>query len=268
MLTTRRNSVRAMSVAALASVTILLGTGVAEAGSVSSSWGYINNVFGKSYKGYANVGYNQWGGSYFHLQTQNNGNVAAGWMGAQVRTYKESALCDGSSISYNPNAASVETAYGLVKCGAGNYKAQGNAYVWNGNGYNSYASPVTPFVYIPANMSGGATPLTQSDSRAVVPNASDSVQFSRNAKNESFGSAAFATSPAAEPDLIEAVGTNGVKGYVRRTDLEQTAKTPAEATRQSNTDRTILLYASDGSTRIGRFVLHHLVVPASARTGG
>lgn len=240
---------------------MVAAAGVAEAASVTSSWGYINNVYGKSYKGFANVGYNQWASSYFQIQTQNGLNVASGWMGAQVRTYRETTLCDGSSIEYNGAAAHSETAYGLVKCGAGNYKANGIGYVWNGNGYNSATFPTTPYLYVPANMATGtaqASPLLRTSLEQTAQPAG-TLPFGHNARHETFGSAAAATTVADEPDLIEAFGDSGAKGYVLRKDLEKLPSSPSVA-RSVSGGTKIALYDSSGITRLGWFTLHQSVV--------
>lgn len=57
-------------------------------------------------------------------------------------------------------------------------------------------------------------------------------------------------------DLIEAYATNGELGYVRATDLNQDlAADPAEALSQDVAGHRIPIYAVDGTTVIGEFVV-------------
>lgn len=61
-----------------------------------------------------------------------------------------------------------------------------------------------------------------------------------------------------EPDLILATGENGIKGYVKKVDLEgPQPKTPAEAVIISKVakSREIPLYDVDGETIIGKFIV-------------
>lgn len=80
-----------------------------------------------------------------------------------------------------------------------------------------------------------------------------------NARGMTYGSALNATSLTNEPNLIEAIGTNGKIGYVRAADLnppESSGPAQAMAQQQSGeSSRVIPLYASDGVTVIGQFVL-------------
>jgi hypothetical protein len=65
-------------------------------------------------------------------------------------------------------------------------------------------------------------------------------------------------SPENQPDLVEAIGTNGVTGYVRSSDLQPAAPTsPADAVKRQAAAgaRSIPLYAVDGTTVIGSFEL-------------
>ena len=58
------------------------------------------------------------------------------------------------------------------------------------------------------------------------------------------------------PDLIEAIGTNGIIGYVRASELRQ-ATAPAgslEEARDGSQALVLPVYLSDGTTRIGEFL--------------
>jgi hypothetical protein len=85
--------------------------------------------------------------------------------------------------------------------------------------------------------------------------------YPKNASGQTYGSAAKATTPQNEPDLILVVATNGKTGYAKRTDLEPpSAANPAQAVaaQKANTASNavrapIAVYESDGKTVIGQF---------------
>ena len=57
-------------------------------------------------------------------------------------------------------------------------------------------------------------------------------------------------------DLVLAYGTNGQIGYVRAVDLDEPIpKSPEEAANYRTTDKSINLYAEDGVTIIGQFMI-------------
>jgi hypothetical protein len=95
---------------------------------------------------------------------------------------------------------------------------------------------------------------------APAPHNQVGTEWPKDARGLTYGSAADARSPQDEPDLIQTMATNGVTGYVLKTDLDgPTPKTPEEALRQqaaqAGTERVIPVYQSDGVTQIGVFVI-------------
>lgn len=128
--------------------------------------------------------------------------------------------------------------------------------------------------------------LVAEDGTATTP--MPAPTYSTNANGESFGSAADAASPAAEPDLISVITTNGLtpqeaaaltpsevadtragggeQGFVRKAELDKAngsdVKTPAEAVEWMRTgaleDHVVTVYKSDGVTPIGQFVVYGL----------
>ena len=78
-----------------------------------------------------------------------------------------------------------------------------------------------------------------------------------NASGQTYGSGAGVSKISQEPDLMRAVGTNGKVGYVYSSELNgPQPKTPQQAVAlDSRGPRTIPLYASDGKTVIGSFVI-------------
>jgi|GEM_PF-4561749 hypothetical protein len=62
------------------------------------------------------------------------------------------------------------------------------------------------------------------------PNLGPAPVYPTNENGETYGSSAHANSLETEPDLIAAVGIDGTKGYLRKTDLYmEMPKTPEEA---------------------------------------
>ncbi|MGJ4845910.1 hypothetical protein [Leifsonia sp. Le1] len=103
--------------------------------------------------------------------------------------------------------------------------------------------------------------LVAADGTPTTPKAEP--KFKANARGLTFGSAMSATSPTNEPDLILVVATNGLEGYVLKSDLHKAEGTgfasPAEALAWQASiqgkDQTLSVYTSDGSTVIGEFVV-------------
>jgi hypothetical protein len=81
--------------------------------------------------------------------------------------------------------------------------------------------------------------------------------FPKNKNGKTYGSAADATSPENEPELIKAWGVDGNLGYVRSSDLYgEKPNTPEEAIAKQNKqtgDIVIPLYDSNGENIIGSF---------------
>lgn len=176
-----------------------------------------------------------------------SGFADAGTIGASAELYDQygnvvatapRTVNDNSSNYCNSLLASINTQK------SENYYATGFTYVWTGNSYDEEATYKTPLI-------------------------SSANSYSLNESGQTYGSAMFAESIDARPDLMAAVGNNGVSGYIYSAELEkENPKTPAEALAAQEmydaliTDwdgeapiiiRTIPLYASDGKTVIGEY---------------
>lgn len=107
---------------------------------------------------------------------------------------------------------------------------------------------------------GASSAAGSGDDRIRVSEKSLS-DFPRNANGMTFGSSLEARTPADEPDLIASWGTKGELGYVRTSDMQGVQpRTPAEAIaltekRMTEGPTAIPLYAEDGPTVIGEFIL-------------
>ncbi|MEK4510512.1 hypothetical protein EJP82_23655 [Paenibacillus anaericanus] len=89
-------------------------------------------------------------------------------------------------------------------------------------------------------------------------NPTKAPNYPKNENGQTYGSAADATSPETEPDLIRAVGVDGTVGYVLKKDLDgEQPKTPEEAIAIQNSrppdGYDSPLYDVDGKTVIGVF---------------
>ena len=84
-------------------------------------------------------------------------------------------------------------------------------------------------------------------------------EYDVNDNGETYGSALSDYTIGVEPDLISAIGTNGIKGYVKSTDLTPNYNSPEEAIEEqmvANGDtRIIPLYDYNGTTILGEFEL-------------
>lgn len=109
---------------------------------------------------------------------------------------------------------------------------------------------------VAASTAGVITYVLDTGTSAATPH----LHYQKNAKGETFGSAKDANGNVAlEPDLISVVATNGNLGYAKKTDLEGSSAamptSPAEAATYSPRATTIPVYASDGTTVVGSFVI-------------
>lgn len=125
-----------------------------------------------------------------------------------------------------------------------NYYAKGYSYVWDGKRYVGEPTYKSPLI-------------------------SSGTSYSVNQFGQTYGSALYADTFDERPDLMAAIGDDGVAGYIYTDDLKsENPKTPAEAVARqemyealiANWDgqeaivvRTIPLYESDGRTVIGDY---------------
>ncbi len=195
-------------------------------------------VNGRDYKFYATAG-NTSGSPWARTNLVcESGSVPEGYMGVLAGLYNSNGtLIKQSSWYYNAN---VQFGIGVYAhgSGSGHFYSYGKVAIYNGNGYNTYYTSKSPNV--------AATSL------ASFNNIAD---YKLNDTGETYGSGLNEIISGELPDLIEAYGTNGALGYVRREDLQlEPAHTPKEALKQQNNRiRIIPLYDVDGKTTIGTF---------------
>lgn len=92
-------------------------------------------------------------------------------------------------------------------------------------------------------------------------------QYEKNSNGQTYGSASLAANLNEQPDLIDALGVDGTRGYVYKKDLnDEVPKTVQEALQQqamalkSSGNRQIPLYDKDGKTVIGVFEISGFAV--------
>lgn len=82
-------------------------------------------------------------------------------------------------------------------------------------------------------------------------------EYAKNQSGETYGSLSKAETDIDAPELISAVGTNGVSGYIRRGDfVRPLPQSPEQALAEQATRplwRTMPLYEKDGQTVIGEY---------------
>ena len=81
-------------------------------------------------------------------------------------------------------------------------------------------------------------------------------RYSVNENGQTYGEGPFPAGKDQEPDLIKAIGENGVVGYIKNSDVTASVSSPEEAiAHQKEIEeigyQSIPLYESDGTTVIG-----------------
>lgn len=180
------------------------------------------------------------------LETAGHVTVPQGNMGSQPTLYEEGGKSLATtSMQYSDTATyyyfrNTDTARFTDYVYAG-----GLARIYNGGGYDTVIAPDTAHVLNSALMTQLADTL---DSNG---------QYPVNAQGQSYGSGLLANTVGHAPDLISAVGVDGVEGYILRTDTDPEITTREGAllhTAIANQNLTIPLYDEECNV-IGTFEL-------------
>lgn len=109
---------------------------------------------------------------------------------------------------------------------------------------------------------GGGAVFTATGQAAAPADAALGLPFALNANGDSFGSS-LGLSPTQFPDLIEAYGDDGTRGYVRSTDLlgpdlslDDVLRLPSVNGSRTTAAHQIPLYSLDGRTVIGTYTVY------------
>ncbi|MEG0614756.1 MAG: hypothetical protein RR540_03290, partial [Oscillospiraceae bacterium] len=110
----------------------------------------------------------------------------------------------------------------------------------------------------------GLNPVIYSDSNHTIAQpVNEQAVFSTNQRGETYGSSVNISSCEDWPDLVAAVGDNGIEGYIRTSEsMGDKPSSPEEALenqeariKSGNVTRTINLYGADGITVIDTFTI-------------
>lgn len=175
------------------------------------------------------------------VQAQNGKTVPAGYLKAKAFLYDAAgSLCKSTVIQTNTTAANylVVAAPGLT--GSGEYYSRGEVSLYLDSEYTTVTAS-TPADGETDVMKTLKTTLDQDGGYPV------------NALGQTYGSLLLSHVVGYKPDLIAAVGTDNVKGYVRTDELDPYTATPAEAVALAASDSVLPLYDRSGKV-IGTFV--------------
>ena len=122
-------------------------TGVAYAGSAYSATGYFS-IAGRNYSNDAGIHTNHVNNHRAHASTgidHSGGNLPSGYMGAlpMRRNSSGALLCQGTYY-YNDGPASGISNVGCFINNHSTYSSKGATRAWNGSGYNSYWTFLSP----------------------------------------------------------------------------------------------------------------------------
>lgn len=185
-------------------------------------------------------------------------SAPTGYMGGHGRLFTSTGTlwCSGL-ITYNTAAVSNHYNYSPRTYIAGLYYAQSRAFFYNGDGYDAYTGYTSPILTLISTPSSSYDSIINSAER-VLDEICSRTSYEKNENGETYGSALSAETIGVEPDLIAAIGTNGVEGYVRSSDFATGVMSPEEAIVYMDNlsdSISIPLYDVNGSTVLGEFVL-------------
>lgn len=177
------------------------------------------------------------GGFHIATEVRTYDSVPAGYMEAIARIFNANGQMLKNERRSNGSYESSVTAYFeyYTYSGARCY-SKGKVNLYNGNGYDAHYCTQTP---------------------TLQPASYVTTQVQVNDNGEIYGSEYFLNQIGVQPDLISAVGENGLSGYVKESDLNPEFRTPEELLEfeEKNEMHIIPLYLEDGETVIGSFVI-------------
>lgn len=183
--------------------------------------------------------------------------VGAGQLGTRPRLYNENGgLITTSLWAYNvaPGTGNMQNIGGTVGVSPGYYNSRGEGCVYNGSGYVYFNYNRTANIWAPSTKSGSVS--TDEDVSTFIQ--MSKVEYKINENGQTYGSELFAPSRECVPDLILAVGFDGTEGYIKKDELYSVIDLSYEEVISGVNiqDTFIPLYASDGRTVIGKFLIH------------
>lgn len=189
----------------------------------------------------------------------NGVNVPVGYMGSMARLFNNSGNLEvASKMTYNPVKVSSFYVYSNAVSKVGTYYSHSIGEFYNGNGYDRFTGYQSPKLQITSAKSINAFFGNEIESSVVIEALKLKSEYDVNNNGDTYGSALSEQTIGVEPDLIAAVGTNGLNGYVKAVDLTPEVNSIEEGLEQmqsNNATRTIPLYDVEGITVIGQFDL-------------
>lgn len=179
-------------------------------------------------------------------------SIGAGKIGARARLFKSGALCEAVDYEYNFYSATEWAVRTTNTCGSGSYNSHGFVAVWN-----EATSTYGEYLTFPSNPLSWKAPSTATSRSVAPPTVSESDRATGvNTRGQRFGSADTDGTKGEDLDLVLAIATNAKVGYVKSSDLERPLpKTPAAAVKSNGGQRTIPVFAKDGTSTIGQFTV-------------
>lgn len=190
-------------------------------------------------------------------------NVPSGYMGGQARLYNTSGLLwTSSQMTYNTSKIGGFTVYSPRATHSSTYYSHSIAEFYNGNGYTKYTGYKSPNMTLSNSGFAAFDEKSYGESNneysTEVVDLMMEAEYEVNINGMTYGSGMSEFTIGEEPDLIAAIGVNGIEGYVKSDDLTPNITSIEEALEQAvaNGDTSrIPLYAVDGVTIIGEFEL-------------
>lgn len=181
--------------------------------------------------------------------------VPAGYMGGQARLYTSTGdLKSSSSVLYSTSAALNLTILGERYWTEDTYYSQAKVQFYNGDGYVGFDANKSPYIVL-SNSSSSVS----SETNQLPYNLDLQEEYGVNKYGQTYGSALLESKIGKEPDLVSAVGTNGIQGYVKVEELFP-LPTSLQVGDSINSNDVISLYDQDGKTVIGEFALEGDIV--------
>lgn len=169
-----------------------------------------------------------------------NVTVPTGYMAIEPRLYEatSSRLVEAGAWYYNQSPIAGMAIGNTSTTASGTFYAHSRMLFYNGNSYDAYTSYASPRVQ-------------RSSSRNI-----SKESFEVNEMGLTYGSDMYSTSIEDSPDLISAIGVNGIEGYIYAKDLNPKLNTLAEVLDYIDSgvqDYTVLVYDEDGITVVDTF---------------
>ncbi|MFJ8103427.1 peptidase [Lysinibacillus sp. NPDC096212] len=180
-------------------------------------------------------------------------NVDPGYMGAQARLYtSKGELWTASAMKYNTTKVAGIYAYSPTATAKDTYYALTYGDFYTGDGYRTFFGYKSPNMSMPSSKYISEIEYSQEILTLMTE------EYAVNNNGETYGSSFSEFTEGEAPDLISAIGVNGVKGYIKSSDLAPKFTIPEEAityTQSRSYINIIPVYDLDGITVLDDFEL-------------